>query len=81
MAGDRAREPDVEIVASAAADELRFDAEPEVRVRFPGSGKRDSHQVTERQNIDSPVQPGMTYKRVFAQTRISSRLRDGDALD
>jgi hypothetical protein len=58
MAGDRAREPDLEIVASAAADELRFDAEPEVTVRFPGSGKRDSHQVTERQHIDAPVQPG-----------------------
>jgi hypothetical protein len=81
MAGDRAREPDVEIVASAAANELRFDAEPEVKVRFPGKGKRDSHQVTERQNIDSPVQRGKTYKRVFAQTRISSRLLEEDGLD
>ena len=31
---------DVEIVASAAADELRFHAEPEVRVSFPGTGAR-----------------------------------------
>jgi hypothetical protein len=55
MAADGGREADVEIVASAAADELRFDAGPEVRVRFPGTGKRDSHQATERQNLDSPV--------------------------
>ena len=29
---------DVEIVASAAADELCFHSEPEVRVSFPGTG-------------------------------------------
>jgi hypothetical protein len=76
MAADDGREADVEIVASAAADELRFDAEPEVRVRFPGTGKRDSHQATDRQNLDSNVQPGKTYRRVFARTRITSRLLD-----
>jgi hypothetical protein len=74
MAGDRSSEPDVEIVASAAADELRFDTEPRVRVRFPGTGERDSQQVTRRQNLDKPVEPGKTYRRVFAATRISSRL-------
>ena len=44
------REPtaDVEIVASAAADELRFHSEPEVRVGFPGTGERESRQVTTR---------------------------------
>jgi hypothetical protein len=76
MAG--AHEADVEIVASAAADELRFDTQPEVRVSFPGTGNRDSRQVTRRQNIDTPVQPGKTYRRVFAATRISSRLLDAD---
>jgi hypothetical protein len=80
MAADGGREADVELVAIAAADELRFDAEPEVQVRFPGTGKRDSHQVTERQNIDSPVRPGKTYRRVFARTRITSRLLE-DGLD
>jgi hypothetical protein len=81
MPGDRAREADIEIVASAAADELRFDTEPKVRVRFPGTGKLDSRQGTRRQNIDTPVQPGKTYQRVFVATRISSRLLDGDAPD
>ena len=65
---------DVEIVASAAADELRFHSEPEVRVSFPGTGERESRQVTTREHIDTPVQPGRTYHRVFVTTRISSRL-------
>jgi len=69
-----AREADVEIVASAAADELRFDTQPEVRVSFPGTGDRDSRQMTRRQNIDAPVRPGKTYRRVFVATRITSRL-------
>ena len=68
---------DVEIVASAAADELRFHLEPEVRVSFPGTEARDSRQITTRRNIDTPAQPGKTYQRVFVTTRISSRLLDG----
>jgi hypothetical protein len=44
---------DVEMVASAAADELRFYSEPEVRVSFPGTGERDSRQITSRTNIDT----------------------------
>jgi len=72
---------DVEIVGSAAADELRFHEVPEVQVSFPGTGARDSRQVTTRRNIDTPVQPGKTYQRVFVTTRISSRLLDGRRLD
>jgi hypothetical protein len=81
MASDRAREADVEIVARAAADELRFDTEPSVRVRFAGTGERDTRQLTRRENIDTPVQPGKTYRRVFSATRISGRLLDGGELD
>jgi hypothetical protein len=70
--------PDIEIVARVRADELRFDAEPEVEIRFPGSGKRDSRQVTTRKNIDKPIKPGKTYRRVFVATRISTRLLEED---
>jgi hypothetical protein len=73
-------EPDIEIVARVRADELRFDAEPEVEVRFPGSGERDSRQVTTRKNIDKPIKPGKTYRRVFVATRISTRLLDEDGV-
>jgi len=71
-------EPDIEVVARVRADELRFDAEPEVEVRFPGSGRRDSRHITTRKNIDKPIKPGKTYRRVFVATRISSRLVDED---
>jgi hypothetical protein len=81
MAGERAPEADVEIVARAAADELRFDAEPDVQVRFPGAGRRDSRQETRRRNVDTPVEPGKTYSRVFVATRISSRLLEEDGFD
>ena len=67
---------DVEIVASAAADELCFQSEPEVRVSFPGTGERVSRQITSRRNIDTPVQPGKRYRRVVVTTQISSRLVD-----
>ena len=67
---------DVEIVASAAADELCFHSEPEVRVTVPGAGERDSRQITIRRNIDTPVQPGKLYRRVVVTTQISSRLVD-----
>jgi hypothetical protein len=78
MPSSRAPEPDVEIFASAAAAELRFDTEPLVTVRYFGTGKRDSRQVTKRRNVDSPVQPGKRYRQVFAATHISSRLPDPD---
>jgi len=76
--GHPPHEPDIEIVARVCADELRFDAEPEVEIRFPGSGRRDSRQVTTRKNIDKPIKPGKTYRRVFVATRISTRLLDED---
>jgi len=77
-ASDPSHEPDIEIGARVRADELRFDAAPEAEVRFPGSGRRDSRQVTTRENIDKPVTPGKTYRRVFVATRITSRLLDED---
>jgi hypothetical protein len=66
--------PDVVIAASARVSELRFHRRPVVRVSYPGRGRRASGQRTTRQNIDSPVQPGRTYRRVFAATTIASRL-------
>lgn len=81
MPSYRAAAADVEIAASAAAEELRFNTDPKLTVRFPGTGKRDARQVTKRRNVDSPVQPGKTYRRVFAATRISSRLLGPDGPD
>jgi hypothetical protein len=49
-----------------------------VHVRFRGSGRRDSRQVTTRKNIDKPIKPGRIYRRVLVATRITSRLVDGE---
>jgi hypothetical protein len=76
MRDDAPLAADVEIAASVSADELRFESAPDVRTRYPGAGERDSGQTTTRRNIDAPVRPGRTYRRVFASTRISSRLVD-----
>lgn len=78
MAAGEHRPADVAIVASASADELRFETAPHTRTDFPGSGERDSQQATTKRNIDSPVEAGRTYRRVFAATRISSRLIDAE---
>jgi hypothetical protein len=78
MAIERERRSDVSIAASASAEELRFETEPEVDVRSVGSGARDSRHSTRRDNVDSPVRPGKVYRRVFAATEVTARLLEGD---
>jgi hypothetical protein len=79
--GERHPVADVAIVARASADELRFEARPHTATRFPGIGERDAQQTTTKRNLDSPVQVGRTYRRVFAATWIRSRLiEDVDAI-
>ena len=60
--------------ARVRARELTFHEPPRVKVSFPGRGPRRSVQRT-RRNIPSPVEPGVTYRRVRAATRIMSALR------
>jgi hypothetical protein len=76
--GGLVSDADIEIVARVRAAALRFDAQRDVRVRFPSSERRDSRPVTTRENIDKPVEPGKTYRRVFVSTRLTSRLLDED---
>ena len=75
------RQADIEIGARVRADEVRFEAEPHVQGPRPGSGRRDSRQVTTRKNIDKPIKPGKTYRGVFVATRIRSRLLTEDGVD
>jgi hypothetical protein len=66
-------DPDVAIVACARAAAVRFHARPQVATSFPGTGQRDSTQVTTRRNVADPVEPGVTYEDVRVRTRIASR--------
>jgi hypothetical protein len=80
MSAGEHHEADVAISASASADELCFETRPASRTRFPGRGKGEFEQTTTRRNIGSPVEAQRRYRRVFAATRISSRLIEAEWL-
>lgn len=58
------RRPDLLIVASVSARAVRFETQPEARVRLTGCAALDTVIVTERTNLPDPVQPGVTYRDV-----------------
>jgi hypothetical protein len=58
------RKPDLLIVASASAREVRFESQPRTEVRLTGCAALDTVIVTERTNLPDPVQPGVTYRDV-----------------
>jgi hypothetical protein len=67
---------DLEITANATARELRFDVVPQTKVEFTGSHERDTVWEAERQNLPRPVQPGVTYRNIGIQLKITSRFAD-----
>lgn len=58
------RTPDLRIVASVSAREVRFASQPRATVRLTGCAALDTVIVTERTNLPDPVQPGVTYRDV-----------------
>jgi hypothetical protein len=68
------RRPDVTVIASAHADQLRFESAPRVQVRVLGCGASSAIRVTERRNLPKPVQPGVTYRDVSVGVEIRSYL-------
>ena len=58
------RRPDLLIVASVSAREVRFETQPQAEVRLTGCAALDTVIVTERTNLPDPVQPGVTYRDV-----------------
>lgn len=58
------RKPDVLIVATVAAAELRFGSDPQARLRVNGCDLAAAAYVTERTNLPDPVEPGVTYRDV-----------------
>lgn len=67
---------DIEITANVTARELRFEAVPNPTVEFTGQPERETVWEAERQNLPRPVQPGVTYRNIGIQLRISSRFAD-----
>jgi hypothetical protein len=72
------REPDVEIAASARADEVRFECKPEVRVRAYADAPATAESVSERENLPDELEPGVTYRNVSVRWRLAARLDDAD---
>jgi hypothetical protein len=70
------REPDLEIAASARADEVRFECKPEVRVRAYANAPATAESISERDNLPDAVEPGVTYRDVSVRWRASLRLDD-----
>ncbi|MFN6962808.1 MAG: hypothetical protein ACK4S4_03475 [Pyrinomonadaceae bacterium] len=67
---------DILILANITAKELRFEAVPNTSVEFPGTHKRTNIWITQRQNLPDQVQPGVTYRDVGLQLRISTRFSE-----
>lgn len=67
-------QPDVAILATVHARELRFDQVPEVKVTFPDNNVHVSK--TDRTNLPDQVQPHVIYRDIGIRLTITSTLPD-----
>jgi hypothetical protein len=70
------RPPDIELTAHVTYRELRFDRVGTPRVEFSGTADRETVWHADRENLPTPVQPGVTYHDGGVRLVISSRFRD-----
>jgi hypothetical protein len=64
--------PDIVLLVAFSADELRFNSQPDARIRFCWGG--DSLHIVERRNLPSPVVAGTTYRNVFIAAELRAYL-------
>jgi len=75
VSGDPAKKiPDVDIVTSVRAKQLRFGAVPKTRVWFEGEPGEESMSETQRRNLPEEVEPGVTYRDVEVSWSAASRI-------
>lgn len=67
---------DVAVTANITARELRFDQVGQLKVEFPGAPRRITIWEEERQNLARPAQPGVTYRDIGSQLRVTSRFEE-----
>jgi hypothetical protein len=70
------REPDLEIAASARAEEVRFECKPEVRVSAYSNAPATASSISDRDNLPDDIEPGVTYKDISVRWRAWLRLDD-----
>src|SRR5688572_5290501 len=78
---DIRNDPDVEaadiaIIANITAEELRFEAVPNVSVEFLDKAKNQTIWQAERFNLPDKLEPGVTYRNIGIRLKITSRLAD-----
>jgi hypothetical protein len=74
--GSDTSKDDILILVNVTAKELKFDIVPNTTVEFPGTRHRTTIWLTQRQNLPEKMEPGVTYRNVGIQLRISSRFAD-----
>lgn len=71
---------DVAITARVRARELRFDVVPTPTVEFPCKPNCETSWKAERENLPTPVQPGVTYRDIGIRLKITSVFSDIDRI-
>lgn len=72
VGGARNGAADVLLLVAVHADEVRFAAQPHVRVRLCWGG--DTVRVVQRDNLPSPVVAGTTYRNVYIAVELLGRI-------
>jgi hypothetical protein len=72
IGGARTGPGDIILRAAVQAEQLRFGAQPRVRVRLCWAG--DTLRVVQRDNLPSPVVAGTTYRNVYVAVELIGRL-------
>jgi hypothetical protein len=73
------RPPDVEIAVAVAADELRVECKPEVRVVAYADSPAWAESTSDRENLPDELEPGLTYTNFAVRWRAAAWPSDPDA--
>jgi hypothetical protein len=71
---------DISITAHVKARSLKFETVPNPTVEFPGQPARDTVWEAQRENLPTPVEPGVTYRNIGIRLKITSVFRDIDRI-
>jgi len=72
IGGAKSGAADIMLLVGVHADEVRFGAQPHLRVRLCWGG--DTLRVVQRDNLPSPIVPGTTYRNVYIAVEIVGRV-------
>jgi hypothetical protein len=71
---------DVSITGSVKARSLVFEVVPNPTVEFFGQPARDTVWEAKRENLPTPVEPGVTYRNIGIRLKITSIFPDIDRI-